>query len=233
MKKSTKLLIEIVLGVVIVGLAVWLYVSIMEPVKFDNEYNKRRAACAEKLKVIRTLEEAYKTTYTTFCGDFDTLLNRLMNEDSMRVVSKIVNTDRIPADVDINEMTEFDAIKKGYITRTDIYINPIKKLREEGKLNITRPDGSVSALTDEELLNICKVPYPKDKDYKFTLAARTIDKGGLIVPVFECKVDLKDLLSDLDHQLVVNKIAELDRIGRYPGWKVGDLEQSITDGNFE
>ena len=56
-------ILQIVLALVIVGLAVLLYNSIMKPVRFDNEYNKRREACAEKLKAIRTLEEAYKVTY--------------------------------------------------------------------------------------------------------------------------------------------------------------------------
>ena len=37
---KNKTLIQILLGIVIVGLAVWLYLSIMEPVKFDNEYTK-------------------------------------------------------------------------------------------------------------------------------------------------------------------------------------------------
>jgi hypothetical protein len=58
-----KTIIQIVLGVVIVALAFLLYSSIMKPVRFENEYNKRRDACAEKLKAIRTLEEAYKVTY--------------------------------------------------------------------------------------------------------------------------------------------------------------------------
>lgn len=233
MNKVTKLLIEIFLGVAIVVLAVVLYQSIMEPVKFDNEYTKRRDACAEKLKAIRTLEEAYKTTYTKFCGNFDTLINRLMNEDSMKIVSKVINKEAIPDDVDINEISELEAVKKGYMIRQEVFVNPIAKLREDGKLKVTDPDGRVRDLTDEEIVNLRYVPYPKGKNMEFKLEAGTIEKSGYNVPVFECKVDLVDLLSDLDHQLVVNKISELDRINRYPGWKVGDMTQSITDGNFE
>ena len=48
MNKTTKTITMIVLGLVIVGLSVWLYLSIMAPVKFDNEFTKRRDACAEK-----------------------------------------------------------------------------------------------------------------------------------------------------------------------------------------
>ena len=129
-----KTIIQIVLGVVIVALAIALFSSIMKPVRFDNEYNKRREACAEKLKAIRTLEEAYKVTYGTYTGSFDTLLTRLMNEDSMKTVVKITNYDKIPADVDINEVPEKEAIEKGYVTRKEVFINPILKLREDKKL---------------------------------------------------------------------------------------------------
>lgn len=61
-----------------------------------------------------------------------------------------------------------------------------------------------------------------------------LDKSGFMVPVFECKVDLKTLLSDMDNQSVINKIAEIEKVaGRYAGWKVGDMTQAVTDGNFE
>ena len=233
MKKSTSTLIAIVLGVVIIGLIYWLYASIMTPVKFENEYTKRRDACAEKLKAIRTLEEAYKITYGKYCASFDTLFDRLLNEDSMKVVSKVINYDLIPEDVDINEMTEMDAVKKGYITRKEIFINPVTKMRDDKKLMVTATDGSVHAMTDQEILNLRYVPYPKNRQYDFTLQAGFIDKGGYQVPVFECKVEMTDLLADLNHQLVVNKLASLDQAHRYPGWKVGDMNQALTDGNFE
>ncbi|MBP5341447.1 MAG: hypothetical protein J6Y52_03685 [Bacteroidales bacterium] len=227
-------IIQIVLGLVIVALAVLLYNSIQKPMRFDNEYTKRRDACAEKLKAIRTLEEAYKLTYSTYTGSFDTLFNRLMNEDSMKVVSKVINHSLIPADVDINEITELEAVKKGYISRVEIFVNPIGKLRDDGKLPITDVNGYTHQMTDEEILNLRYVPYPKGEKNEFELQAGMLEKSGFMVPVFECRVPLTVLLSDMDHQLVVNKIAEVNEVkGRYAGWKVGDMTQAVTDGNFE
>jgi hypothetical protein len=223
-----------VLGLVIVALAVVLYNSIQKPMRFDNEYTKRRDACAEKLKSIRTLEDAYKLTYGTYCGNFDTLFSRLLNEDSMKVVSKVINHEVIPADVDINEVPELEAVKKGYISRVEVLVNPITKLREDGKLPIVDANGYTHQLTNDEILNLRYVPYPKGEKYEFDLKAGMLEKSGFMVPVFECKVPLEKLLSDMDHQLVVNKIAEINEVkGRYAGWKVGDMEQAITDGNFE
>lgn len=229
-----KTIIQIVLGVAIVALAIMLYNSIMKPVRFENEYNKRREACAEKLKAIRTLEEAYKVTYGTYTGSFDTLIGRLMTEDSMRVVSKVINYDKIPADVDINETPEREAVEKGYISRVEILINPIAKLREDKKLPIVDATGHTVQMTDEQIRNLRYVPYPKGEKNEFELQAGQVDKSGFVVPVFECKVPLTLLLSDMDHQQVVNKIAEIEKVaGRYAGWKVGDMTQPVTDGNFE
>lgn len=227
-------IIQILLGVVIVGLAIVLYNSIMKPVRFDNEYTKRRDACAEKLKAIRTLEEAYKVTYGTYCGSFDTLINRLMTEDSMKVVSKVINYDKIPADVDINETPEKEAIEKGYVSRVEMLVNPIAKLREDGKLPTIDATGHTVQMTDEQIRNVRYVPYPKGEKNEFDLQAGMLEKSGFFVPVFECKVDLNTLLSDMDHQSVVNKIAEVEKVaGRYAGWKVGDMTQAVTEGNFE
>jgi len=227
-------IIQIVLGLVIVALAVVLYNSIQKPMRFDNEYTKRRDACAEKLKSIRTLEDAYKITYGVYTGSFDTLFSRLMNEDSMKVVSKVINYNAIPEDVDINEITELEAVKKGYISRVEIFVNPIVKLREDGKLPMIDANGHKRQLNDDEILNLRYVPYPKGEKNEFELEAGLLEKSGFMVPVFECKVPLTTLLSDMDHQLVMNKIAEINEVkGRYAGWKVGDMTQAVTDGNFE
>jgi hypothetical protein len=227
-------IIQIVLGVAIIALAIVLYNSIMKPVRFDNEYNKRREACAEKLKGIRTLEEAYKTTYGCYMGSFDTLINRLFNEDSMKTVIKVTNYDKIPADVDINEVPEKEAVEKGYITRQEVFINPISWLRENKKLPTIDATGHTVQMSDEQIKNLRYVPYPKSEKNEFELTAGMVDKSGFMVPVFECKVPLTVLLSDMDHQQVVNKIAEIEKVaGRYAGWKVGDMTQPVTDGNFE
>ncbi|MDY5969166.1 MAG: hypothetical protein SPJ13_04015 [Bacteroidales bacterium] len=235
-----KTIIQIVLAVTIVALAVVLYRSITKPMKFDNEFKVRREACATKLKTIRTLEDAYKQTYGVYCGDFDTLFSRLMKEDSLLISQRVMNQEAISAaqakdpNFDVNDVTQLEAIKKGYMKLVQTYVNPIAQLREQGKLSYKDKDGVMHEYTDEDLLNMRYVPYPKGTKNEFQLEAGMLDRSGLKVPVFECKVDLKDLMSDMDAQDVANKIASIERVpGKYAGWKVGDMTQSITDGNFE
>lgn|SRR5574344_365109 len=231
---KTKTIIQIALAAVIVALAVVLYNSIMKPVRFEKDYTTRRDACASKLKAIRTLEESYKLTYGSYCGSFDTLFSRLMNEDSLLITQKIIHYEKVPADKDVNDMPELEAIKAGYITLVKVYVNPIEQLREQNKLTVTDADGNSHVLTNEEILKLRYLPFPKDTKKEFALDAGTIENNGFTVPVFECKVSLNDLMSDRDEQTVRNKVAEIERVsGKYAGWKIGDMTQSITEGNFE
>ena len=136
--------------------------------------------------------------------------------------------------MDINETPEKEAIEKGYVTRQEVFVNPIAKLREDKKLPTIDATGHTVQMTDEQIRNVRYVPYPKGEKNEFELQAGMLEKSGFFVPVFECKVDLKTLLSDMDNQSVVNKIAEIEKVsGRYAGWKVGDMTQAVTDGNFE
>ena len=120
-------------------------------------------------------------------------------------------------------MTEAEQIKAGYVSRVTEYVNPIENLRKNKKFN----------LTNEQIQNLRYIPYPRDVQKEFQRQAGYIEKSGYQMPVFECLVMMEDLLADLDHQLVVNKISELNQNQRFPGWKVGDMTQAITDGNFE
>ena len=209
---KTNKIFQIALAVVIVGLAVLLYNSIMKPVRFDNEYNQRRDAVVVKLKEIRNLQEAYKMTYGCYANDMDSLILGLQ-EGKLPVVKKYGN---VP-----DEMTEAEALKQGIIRRDTVFMNPLEKMREEKK----------TALTDAQLAQLKYVPYTDNQT--FEMRARFVEKSGFEVPVFEAKVHLSVLLADLDEQDVNNKIAQLEDMNRYPGWKVGDMEQPITDGNWE
>ena len=209
--KTSKIL-QVALAVVIVVLIVLLYNSIMKPVRFDNEYILRRDAVVVKLKEIRNLQETYKMTYGRYASDIDSLVLGL-KEGKLPVVKKYGN---VP-----DEMTEAEALAKGIIRRDTVFMNPLEKMREEGK----------TAMTDEQLARLKYIPYTDNKI--FEMRSRFVEKSGFDVPVFEAKVHLSVLLADLDQQDVMNKIAELEQSNKYPGWKVGDYDNPITDGNFE
>lgn len=75
------------------------------------------------------------------------------------------------------------------------------------------------------------IPFSDFKE--FELAAGEIDRGGLNVAVFEAKAHYTTFLNGLDKQLIVNLIKSKEDIERYPGLRVGSMEEPSTDGNWE
>ena len=78
MKKS-KVIIEIILAIVIVGLAILVVRSIMKPVKFKQEKDFRYETTIQRLKDIRDSEGAFRTINRRYTASFDTLINFVKN----------------------------------------------------------------------------------------------------------------------------------------------------------
>jgi len=74
---------------------------------------------------------------------------------------------------------------------------------------------------------------PFSDGVQFELAAGSIDRGGIKVGVYEIKAPYTTFLKGLDRQLVTNLIKSKEDIERYPGLKVGSMEEPSTDGNWE
>ncbi len=82
--------------------------------------------------------------------------------------------------------------------------------------------------------NLDSIKYiPFSGGETFTMSAGKITRGGLHVNVFESRALYKQFLKGLDPQLGINLIKEKEDIDRYPGLKVGSMQEPSTDGNWE
>ena len=73
MNKVTKILLEVILAAIAVGLVYLLYSSIMQPVNFNKEKDSRQAVAVQRLNDIRTLQVAYKSVTGKFNSSIDSL----------------------------------------------------------------------------------------------------------------------------------------------------------------
>lgn len=71
------LILKIALGVVIIVLGYFLYSSIMKPVRFQDEVNRRNEQIVNRIKDIRTAETLYKQFNNRYTASFDTLIEFL------------------------------------------------------------------------------------------------------------------------------------------------------------
>jgi len=83
-----KIVIQLVLLVVIVALGWLVYSSIMEPVKFGEEMNKRQLKVVQHLKDIRSAQYYYKQEHKEYANSFDSLV-AFISEGEIPVVKII------------------------------------------------------------------------------------------------------------------------------------------------
>ena len=82
MNKALKILLEVVLLCGILALVYAIYSSIMKPVNFNKQKEKREVVAIQRLKDIRTLQVAYKSVNGKFVSTIDSLKNFSYRESS-------------------------------------------------------------------------------------------------------------------------------------------------------
>ncbi len=87
-----RILINLVLAAIVVGLVWVLISSIREPIAFKAEKEKRERAVVNKLMKIRTAQEAFRNIKGGFAPSFDSL-SKVLKTDSFSIVSVIGDPD--------------------------------------------------------------------------------------------------------------------------------------------
>ena len=209
-----KTAIQIVLIAIAILLGYLIFQSVEDPIEFEKAKDARYAATVQKLKDIRKAELAYKNVNGRFTGNWDTLIS-FVKHDSLSLVRKIGMLTDSMIDAGWNEEM---AIKKGKIIRDTIRISVLDSL-----FGRSYP--------------VEKIKYipVKDTVAEFHLGATIITTGsGIKVPVFEAKAHNNTILRDLDRQMVINMNDERRTNKKYPGLKVGSLEEANNNaGNWE
>ncbi len=205
--------IKIVLALAIILLGYLLVESIMKPIRFNKEREKREKATISRLENIRTAQVAFKDKYGRYTGSFDSLIN-FVKYDSFPVVRAIGS---IPDSLYLEGMTELEAIKLGLIIRDTMFVSVLD--------SIFSPRYPIDSLRH--------VPFSDTA--QFFLGATEIQTLSLVkVEVFEAHVINDILLHGMDRQLIINYNAERVKITNFPGLRVGSLEESTNNaGNWE
>ncbi|MDL2251601.1 hypothetical protein LJC12_01990 [Odoribacter sp. OttesenSCG-928-J03] len=212
-----KLIIQIVLAIAIVFVGYKCYESIMVPQRFQVVKKQRYDRIIERLKDIRSAQDAFKSVNNRYTASLDTLIH-FIKYDSVQIVRSIGAL----TDEQIEKgMTEAEAIKQGFIIRDVVKVSALE--------NVFGADYAID--------NIRYVPFTNRK-HQFRMGATTIrTDSGLEVPVFEARVSNMVIFENLDeeyHDYILQENGERIRLNKYPGLKVGDLEEANNNvGNWE
>ncbi len=206
--------IQILLVVAAVVITYFIYQSVQRPIEFDKAKEARYAVTIQKLKDIRKAQVAYKDVYGKFTGSWDTLVN-FVAHDSVRNVRAIgeLTDSMIEA-----KITEKKAIQMGLIIRDTVRVSVIEALF----------GGNYDANS------LRYVPVPGEPT-EFHLAQTILTTGsGIKVPLFEAKAHNNVILRGLDEQLIININDQRRTNDKYPGLRVGSLEEANNNaGNWE
>ena len=208
-----KKIVQLILALVIVGLVYVIYDQISTPIRFENVKKAKEEAVIERIKDIRTAERAFKSKYQHFTGDFDTLINFVLN-DSIEGQRRIVDEDDSVAMAMLKKMNKKN-VEKFTVAVIDTIFSPKRLSRQDV----------------EDLRYITT-----DKQAQFIMEAGSAVASNVTVPIVECRAPYKLFLDTVAYrQEIINLIDdEENNFNRYAGVKFGSMEAANNEaGNWE
>ena len=228
MKKTIKIIAEILLAAVAVLLVILIYRSVMEPVNFNKEKEAREAVAVQRLKDIRTLEVAFKGVNNHYTASIDSLKAFYLT-GKMKVVMQlgsqddsvaVANTAKIKKQ---NKRITPEQLYAMYLAGENVVLSLSTDLAVKDTLFKNREDFHIDSLAF--------IPFSGDSVQMESIVKKV---SGVDVPLFEAKMPYKSLLKGMDHQLIVNLNADREKQNRYEGLQVGSVSAPNNNaGNWE
>ena len=210
-----KKLVQVALAIVILGLIYVIYQQIATPIRFEKETNQRKALVIDRIKDIRTAERAFKTKYQHFTGDFDSLINFVLNEE-LELERKIVDED---------DSVGMAALKKAG-----------KKNIEKFKIAVIDTIFAPKVLSKSDIEQLRYIPGTDNQAQYIMEAGIITTESKVVIPVVECRAPYKIFLDTVAYrQEFINLVDdEVHNFNRYPGVKFGSMEAANNEaGNWE
>ncbi|BCY29159.1 hypothetical protein [Flavobacterium okayamense] len=215
---SARPIVSIVLWLVSIGIAYMIYASVMKPIEFKQEKERRYEVAVSKMLDIKKAQMGYKTVHKDFADSFDKLVQFIENE-KFAIISR---KDTAVIDASKNIAFGIAADSKEGFYKDIVIIDTLGY--------VTVKDSLFRNSDRYKRLNVVKVG---NTEIPVTLEASSIVRNDTKVPVFKAEIDKNALLADLDQELVEqeNKVESIDEIN---GDKItlGSLEEAVVTGNW-
>ena len=227
-----KTVINAILALCAIALVYICYGSIMGPINFDKEKAIRDKAIIARLIDIRSAQQEYRLTHEgAYTASFDTLIH-------------FVKTAKLPFIMKIGSLTD-EQLNNGMTEKKAMAIiekakktGNWKEVEKEGLTNFRR-DTMWVAVMDTIFAkgfnpdSLAFVPYGNGAKFEMAIRKDTT-KSGAPLNLFQAQVAYDVYLGDLDKQQLVNLKDMQEKLGKYLGLKVGDIEQPNNNaGNWE
>ena len=230
MNGIVKKIVSVLLLFVIAGLVYVIVQSVMQPVNFNKQMEYRKGVGVQRMKDLRTLQEAYKSVYGKFSQSADSLADFYKN-GQMEVLMQIGSNDDSVAVANTEKLKKSS---RGKLTPEMMY-----KLYQEGqnlvfsissKINVR--DTIFKNRSDFDIDSLRYIPFSQGDTIQMEAIVKEV--SGVKVPLFEARMPYKSLLKGLDNQLRINLDADCRASNRYEGLQVGSISAPNNNaGNWE
>ena len=227
-----KKVLNLLLAVTIVGLGYICYRSIMGPIEFEEERDFREKAIIARLIDIRTAQVEYRNILKIgYADNLDTLIE-FVKTSQMPVILKEGELDDMQLERGLTEKKAMEIINKAKKT------NNWKEVEKEGLMGFRR-DTSWIALLDTifpkgyAIDSLAYVPFGNGARFEVETSVDTTKAGGPQY-LFEARTPYEVYLTGVNDQELKNLIADMKKMDRYCGLKVGDVNMPNNNaGNWE
>ena len=227
-----KTVINAILALCAIALVYICYGSIMGPINFDKEKAIRDKAIIARLIDIRSAQQEYRLTHEgAYTASFDTLID-------------FVKTAKLPFIMKIGSLTD-EQLNNGMTEKKAMAI--IEKAKKTGNWKDVEKEGLTNFRRDTMWVavmdtifakgfnpdSLAYVPYGNGAKFEMAIRKDTT-KSGAPLNLFQAQVAYDVYLGDLDKQQLGNLKDMQEKLGKYLGLKVGDIEQPNNNaGNWE
>ena len=231
MEKVLKVVMVVLLIAMVCALSYICVMSIMTPIKFDEQKELREKEVVKHLIDIRKVEVEFKNQKGHYTASADSLIDFIKNGRVPVVMKEGTLTDeqlndglteaKAVAIVAKGNKKEIEAAGLVGFRRDTTYVSVYKTLFE-------------AEMPIEEVENIFVIPFSENNQRFEINVARFTNASGIEMSLFEAKASYRSYLGDLNKQEVDNLIDTKNKLDKYPGLQVGDVnEPNNNAGNWE
>ena len=222
-----KIFTFIILPLVIVALVYAIWNSVQAPVQFQKDTKARETVAIQRLKDIRTLQDAFKGAHGHFTASIDSLV-AFYHNDSIKITKQIGSMD------DSAAVANTEALKKKNrkITNAQLLEYYEKGMNLVLSIDVAIPvKDTLLKRADFNAEELKTIPF-SGKPIIMNAIVKTV--SGVEVPLFEACMPYEDYLIGLERQYIINLKCEAEDMGKYPGLKVGSVDAPNNNaGNWE
>ena len=249
----SKTIFRILLSLAVIALAYFCVMSVVKPIRFEQQRAERSQYVIKNLVALRTAEVEFHHVNGRYTADLDSLVLFLRNTPKKEVMKEGSLTEKqLEAGltehkaVKILNQAKAKAQKKQKFENSDdlyAYIwdndNDVKKNGLSGFRRDTLYKDMIAELykgayDKESVAEIIVIPFSNGQRFEVEVNNDYKTSQGIRVPLFEARAHFNTYLGDLNDQERVNLIDKETQLEHYPGLKVGDIYAPNNNaGNWE